>query len=321
MSLKNAYLRAAVETPEQFEACLGQVGLIYTDSAGFDPSEYVRLVRQAHETEYCGSIYRSKDTVPGKTIKSAGPCSAVRDAVRQDNEGASNLGQSHASGTLCALRLPYIWRDKAEEYFDRHLEELREAGFDAWLFRNIESLLYFHEHGLLNDTPFITDHSIYMFNSESAAELTDMIPEDVRQQLSSVTLPLELNGGELEELNSRLCGPGSELVVYGRTPMMVSAQCINKTCSGCDHTEKTVMLTDRKNARMPVNNYCRFCYNIIYNAVPTVLYDLTDKIGRIAPSSVRYEFTTENETEVRSILSGNVPANGGFTRGHLKRGV
>ena len=282
-----ANIRATVETAEQFEACLEAADIVYIDSAFFEPADY-------------------------KT------CAA----------------KAHAAGKLIGLRLPYIWRDKAESYFDKHIDEARYARFDAYLFRNTESLLYFAEQGLLYDTEFATDSSMYIFNEAALAELRELVPWG-RDIYASATLPLELNGRELEELSRKILKDSShgmsrrpwtaivplELVVYGRAPMMVSAQCINKTVQGCDKRYKCLKLKDRMGAEMPVKNICRFCYNEIYNSVPTVLYDMSDTIERIAPNALRYDFTTENADEVSQVLSGTVLAAGSFTRGHLKRGV
>lgn len=292
MNLREAYLRASVETKEQFEAVCGRVDIVYIDSAFFDASSFEGMVNRAH-----------------------------------------------ASDTLIGLRSPYIWRDKAEDYFDGNpsagkqndtvIKLIKDAGFDAYLFRNTESLLYFAELGLTEDKAFATDSSMYVFNSEAAEELSAYIPDNIRENHVSFTLPSELNGRELESLSKTVRAkfqvnenePGLELVVYGRVPMMVSAQCINKTVHGCDKQEKLLMLKDRKDAEMPVKNCCRFCYNLIYNAVPTMLYDMPEVRERIKPDAIRYDFTTESAGEVIDILKGIPLKAGSFTRGHLKRGV
>ena len=292
MNLREAYLRASVETKEQFEAVCGRVDIVYIDSAFFDALSFEGMVNRAH-----------------------------------------------ASDTLIGLRSPYIWRDKSEDYFDGNpsagkqndtvIKLIKDAGFDAYLFRNTESMLYFAEHGLTEDKAFATDSSMYVFNGEAVAELSAYIPDNIRKNHVSFTLPSELNGRELESLSKTVRAkfqvnenaPGLELVVYGRVPMMVSAQCINKTVHGCDKQEKLLMLKDRKDAEMPVKNCCRFCYNLIYNAVPTMLYDMPEVRERIKPDAIRYDFTTENAGEVIDILKGIPLKAGGFTRGHLKRGV
>ncbi len=278
MSLKESCLCAAVETTEQFEACLaaGGLELIWLDSAFAGPERYAELTRRAHE-----------------------------------------------AGLRCGLRLPYIWTVQAEAFFERAQKKLREAGFDLYLFRNTESVFYFAEAGLLAGTPYRTDHSIYLHNPEAELFLREMLPAPFSGAFAGITLPLELNAKELEALNrERRKDPeakAAELVVYGRAPMMVSAQCLNQTAGKCDRQEKTLLLKDRTGAEMPVKNCCRFCYNVIYNSVPTVLTDLEKELERIAPDSCRFEFTTESGAETAAVLKGLKPEN--FTRGHFRRGV
>ena len=295
--LETAEYRAAVETEEQLNACLEskRVQLVWIDSASFSPQKYGDIVKKAH-----------------------------------------------SAGVSCGLRTPYIWRREAEAFFDAVQTELAQAGFDAWLFRNAEGALYFREHGLTEQANFVTDHSMYVWNREAEQVLLEMLGP------AGITLPLELNARELSSLCKSLQTP-AELIVYGRAPMMVSAQCLRKTTGKCrknlqgkgagragenvglqsgygiktvQDTGEILYLKDRTGAEMPVRNYCRFCYNIIYNSVPTVIFDLEKEIRQISPHSVRYEFSTESGPETFAVLEGRVPkGNGAFTRGHLHRGV
>lgn len=232
----------------------------------------------------------------------------------------------HAEGKRCGLRLPQIWRDKAESYFDTCLKLIKEAGFDSYLFRNMESLLFFKEKGLLDaqarEVNFSLDHNLYICNDESFKMLTEMLETaGCRQELDAVTLPLELNQRELASLDIPLT---KELVVYGRTPMMVSAQCVRKTVRGCDKNMSVMNIKDRTGAVMPVKNCCRICLNTIYNHVPTVLYDMHREIAAVNPDYLRYDFTTESREEVKRILENlnrkaYIPK--AFTRGHFKNSV
>ena len=69
--------------------------------------------------------------------------------------------------------------------------------------------------------------------------LTDLSQEFLENTgLLRTTVPLELNGKEIRRKNCN----NSEMVVYGYYPMMVSAQCVKKTCGTCDHQSGTVQL-------------------------------------------------------------------------------
>lgn len=136
------------------------------------------------------------------------------------------------------------------------------------------------------------------------------------------TLPLELNRRELAALCHADGNTPHELVVYGRAPMMVSAQCVRKTAKSCDRKRCVMYLRDRKGMQLPVKNNCTFCYNTILNAQPTVLLDLPDELSTVGADCLRLEFTTESGTEVKEILSGRrIFKNNAFTRGHFHRGV
>ena len=55
-------------------------------------------------------------------------------------------GRIHERGMETGLRLPFIFRKRAEDFFDAHLKELSEAGFDRMLCRNLESVGYFFQN-------------------------------------------------------------------------------------------------------------------------------------------------------------------------------
>ena len=112
---------------------------------------------------------------------------------------------------------------------------------------------------------------------------------------------------------------------------MVSAQCVRRTVSGCSEQSGQIWLKDRKQKRFAVWNHCRFCYNTIYNSEPLFLADCRKEWEGLELSSLRLQFTVENEKETRRILDScldslflgrpaeGVPAH--FTRGHFRRGV
>ena len=273
-----------IENEAQFRAALesGRADLIYVDAAYMEPADFAGFVEAAHE-----------------------------------------------KGVRCGLRLPHIWRAEAGRYFAARLEEIRSAGFDCWLFRNREGALWFAEQGLLDGVSYSLDHGIYVTNKAAAEEIRELLP-DGGEGLISMTCPLELNAAELKALITACSESGEkeaaktsfELVIYGRVPMMISAQCLQKTARECRKgNETTLMLEDRKGALMPVKNSCRFCFNTIYNSVPVMLYDLTDDLSGIGAASWRYEFTTETPEEVRRILRGELLPAGGFTRGHFRKSV
>ena len=95
--------------------------------------------------------------------------------------------------------------------------------------------------------PLIFDAGIYCWNRETAAVLQGL-------GAKRLTFPWELNSRQLEAVagGGRVLGIPTELIVYGRIPMMVSAQCIRKTTGGCRRRNGLMELRDRTGVRMPV---------------------------------------------------------------------
>ena len=230
----------------------------------------------------------------------------------------------HAAGRACYLALPHIFRDHALRFFKDSLALLADAGFDGVLVRALEEIQWLEDNRIA--LPFITDASVYAWNSGTLEELASRNPV-------AVTMPWELNSREMGPVVQACCQahiPG-ELVVYGHAPMMVSAQCITRTVKSCTHDRGLLMLKDRTGAMLPVKNHCRFCYNTIYNPSPVSLLGNEDLIRRMGLARIRLQFTVEDAQQTEKVLEAfSASFMGGkkieppfkdFTRGHFKRGV
>lgn len=234
------------------------------------------------------------------------------------------------AGKQCWLMLPQIFRTHAMRYFKKNREKLEKAAFDGFLVRTLEEIEWLRQQeGPLAQLPVILDASVYAWNSRTVSVLKET-------GAAAVTMPWELNSRELVPVVKacRKEGLGSELIVYGHAPMMVSAQCITRTVKGCTGKRGTLVLKDRTGARLPVKNRCAFCYNTIFNPVPVSLLGNASEAAGLGAGRIRLSFTVETEDEVRQILKSysRVFVNGeepegeegsarAFTRGHFKRGV
>ncbi len=242
------------------------------------------------------------------------------------------------AGKECFLALPRIWRNGDLWAW----EEFRKADPDGFLLRVLDEIPLMDEAGRPESGKgagegqkrepyeFVADASLYTFNREAERAL-------FRRGFAMVTAPLELNGRELRERGMA----GSEMIVYGRLPMMVSAQCVRKTVKACRKQEEArngkrspsggrLFISDRKRLRFPVRQYCRFCYNVIYNHAPLWLAEELPAIGAMGTRMVRLEFTTEGPEEVSGVIRSFEGALEGKraealpelrTRGHFRRGA
>jgi len=226
-------------------------------------------------------------------------------------------------GIHCLFGMPPVLREAGRAVLEHpsFRELINEV--DGFLVQTIDELSWLQENscgGL-----YVSEGCLYSFNKE-ARELLG------RNGISRFTLPAELNAQELRHLG----GAGGELVIYGREPLMQSAQCVRKNTSGCGDGE-LLYLKDRKRVLFPVLTRCLFCTNTIYNSVPLHLAGCFGEVMRIAPSYVRLSFTVETREETRRILGiyerlFDAALKGDFsadtanddlegTRGHFKRGV
>ncbi|MCR4695028.1 MAG: U32 family peptidase [Pseudobutyrivibrio sp.] len=165
----------------------------------------------------------------------------------------------------------------------------------------------------------ILDHRIYTFNNRCISAFEEMGYENF-------CTPYELS---LKEVNHRY-NNNSQMVVYSRIPLMVTANCTIKNTIGCQKDNRNYSLIDRKNTEFAVKANCDFCYNVIYNSRPYIAFDLKDEFLKMGLSSFRLDFSIENEKETKEIMEwykkiciDNISTHidMDITKGHLKRGV
>ena len=219
------------------------------------------------------------------------------------------------SGKSPYIVLPAVFRQKDKAYIDNLLKKI-SGRISGVVIKNIDELGYADEKLIEN---IYIDNSLYSFNDYAYEYFKKM-------KAKRITLPFELNYKELR----RLAKEDNELVVYGKIPLMITANCINNTFSGCDRKAKDVEIKDRLGINFNVFNCCNFCYNIIFNNVPLSLLDRQNKIKCINTANLRLNFTTEDYKQTKYILEKYVKVFyyneysdeiKEFTRGHFNRGV
>lgn len=236
-------------------------------------------------------------------------------------ETAKIRGFCAESGTDCFLAMPRIMREGRTSFIEDNMEFLRNLKFDGFLIRNMAEYEYMRKNGF--EGHFTADYTMYAFNDKAVRALEEC-------GFSEIVYPVELNSGEL----AGLCAQAErELIVYMRTPLMISAGCIDRTVKGCHAPESGFgIMRDRKRAKLKYLCCCKYCYNIIYNSVPTVLTDRISEIKRLDPEYLGLAFADETAGQVESAVRdarGGLQTDfaqgdascGGFTRGHFTHGV
>lgn len=222
-----------------------------------------------------------------------------------------------------APAMPHILRSTEASSAERLLSAADKYSPDGILIRNCEEFQLLRERGF--DKKIILDHNLYVFNRYAKNFWNDL-------GISDFTAPLELNASELSRLHLNDC----ELEIYGRSPVMVSAQCLFKTSGKCRKQSDVSCITDRCSSSFPVRAYCDFCYNVIYNDRPTCLAADVEEIRSLKPRLLRIRFSTETPDQVKAVLAmlqdsfmDNTAAHGadsygdrsGFTQGHFRKGI
>lgn len=232
---------------------------------------------------------------------------------------SEDIDRVHASDKKVFYVFPFIFRQQTSLFYEKIMPELKKLPLDGIMVRSLDEIAFIKEWGNEN-WQMVSDSNLYTYSNEAAEYF-------YRLGMIQDTIPVELNRKEiLRRENSR-----SEMIIYGRLPLMITAQCIHKNTLGCMHQHKVLNLKDRYSVHFPVKNFCSECYNVIYNSLPVCLFKEDVTVKKIAPAAVRLSFTTETEEETEQILTiyGDIYKNGGIlgqmpmecTNGHFKRGV
>ncbi len=239
------------------------------------------------------------------------------------------------------IGMPYIFRKNTEKVIDKYRESIEKA--DGYLLRTLEEYGYLQNHNLKNKDNIIFDYTIYDYNVFADKFLEKFSPK-------AKTLSLELDFHELKEFSPK----NSEIMLYGAFPLMVSAQCVNKTTGNClagdkGYSKTTVnCLAGTKNSDTGINNYtilkdrlgnefkcvpiCRYCYSLIYNNKPLSLLNVKDKVKIINPKYLRLNFVFEDEKDTAKVIDDFVQiyvnnrdissidfSSNDYTKGHFLR--
>ena len=223
------------------------------------------------------------------------------------------------------LAMPAIFRHAIWDRFEHKIQIIRENAYgqkdipliediwDGYLIRNTESFAFLTKYIPKEKLRIRLDHNMYVMNEEAQRFWKE-------QNVTLFSASLEATKRELEAFQNY---EPMEIPVYGKIPLMVSAQCIQanqKVCVCQDPKEwhKQIVFEDQKKRRFVCVNYCRYCYNIIYQDIPLYLEEIADQSTTIA-GSIRYSFTTESASLVERILQGNMPCK--TQRGHFDLGI
>ena len=214
------------------------------------------------------------------------------------------------AGTSIGVILPRIAWDREFPQMVENLKKVKDLGVKDALVGNLGMIQVAKELGFT----LRGDFGLEVYNAQAVKEYK-------RLGFSSLTLSFELKFPQIRDISKSL---DTELITYGRLPLMIVENCIIKNRTGSCNCQNTNILTDRKGARFPVVR-APGCRNELLNSQKLFLADKAADYRRIGLWGQRLMFTTENPRECvqvaqRYLEQGNWSPNE-YTRGLYYRDV
>lgn len=202
------------------------------------------------------------------------------------------------AGKQLYLSLPRVFRDSDAK--EKKLKKICSLsiwdGIYAYTINETEFLAQL-EH---SNAKVIAGASFYHWNSSAIQETVTLY-----DAITVRELPVELSGEEISDMLQNLNQEQQqslsfELLIYGRIPVMQSAQCLKKTCGHCNKTPERLWLQDKKKRKLLVTTHCSDCYNLIWQDKPRSL--IGENLTAISSHVKRHRFDlfALTETEISS---------------------
>lgn len=169
-----------------------------------------------------------------------------------------------------------------------------------------------------NSKKYYADYRLNVYNSLSLKALNNF---------ECVTLSPELTINEIKKIKKPI---DTELIVYGKIPLMTFENCPVRANSVCDNGKSYNELVDRKNEKFTL--LCgEGCFCELLNSKPIYMADKINDVKKLGVKFLRLDFTTENEKECEKIIinyknalenkSADNLAENTFTRGHFYKKI
>ena len=214
------------------------------------------------------------------------------------------------NGTVPVVVLPRVITDNQTDDIRKKLRQLYSLGIREALVGNLGHISLAREAGM----QLRADFGMNVFNSYSLEMIKVM-------GFKSATVSFEMMMAQIRDMAK--CLP-TEIIAYGRLPLMVTEQCIISRSAGKCSCTVPNQLSDRKGQKFPVvREYDH--RNVIYNAHKLFMADKWTDVCAAGIWAQRLIFTTESAEEcvmvAKSYRGENDYRPNDLTRGLYYRGV
>ena len=213
-------------------------------------------------------------------------------------------------GTIPVAVLPRVIADNEAAAVYDMLSRMFDQGVNEALVGNLGHAMLAKKAGM----KLRGDFGLNTFNALSM--------EVIRQAgFISATASFELRLSQIRDMIKSL---DTELIIYGRIPLMVSDQCIIRHSAGRCNCQTPGQMADRMGSVFPVVKEFG-CRNVIYNAHKLYLADKAEDVYAAGAWGLRMMFTTEGMRECVEVAKGYMGLSdykpNVLTRGLYYRGV
>lgn len=206
--------------------------------------------------------------------------------------------------------LPRVIQDHEKKQVEELLDSVKKLGVQEVLVGNIGHIQFAKGLGF----EVRGDFGLNIYNSQTLKVFKDL-------GLKSAALSFELRLEQIRDISKSI---HSELILYGRLPLMLTENCIIKNSMGVCTCDNFSGIKDRTGASFPVVREFG-CRNVVLNANKLFLADKMNDFMDLGLWGVRLMFTTENAIECTAVMKRYLAMGdyepGGFTRGLYYRGV
>lgn len=186
------------------------------------------------------------------------------------------------SGTVPVVILPRVIADDQVTDVTETLRSLKAKGINEALLGNLGHVFMAKSAGM----KVRGDFGLNSFNSYSLGVLK-------KAGFLSATVSFELRIAQIKDLAKPF---DTEMIVYGRLPLMVTDQCVISRSAGRCTCQTPGQMSDRMGSVFPVVREYG-CRNVIYNAHKLYLADKKEDMNGAGLWGLRLMFTTESGRE------------------------
>ena len=205
--------------------------------------------------------------------------------------------------TIAAI-LPRVIHDNEKKQVASFLERAREHGISDAIVGNIGHVQFAKKYGM----EVRGDFGFNVYNSETLHVLQKL-------GLKSATISFEMRLSEIRALSKPI---DTEVITYGRLPLMITENCIVRNSTGVCTCDSFTGLVDENGALFPVEPEFS-CRNVLLNSKKLFMADKDRAISSLGIWAQRLCFTTENAMECVTVMKRYMGLNNfippGYTRG------